>query len=105
MANEREIVEVELTGVAAVFKPVVFRAGSVYVCLLGEDVVTGVAGVGDTPEEAISDWNETLRMRLAEGGEDDEVIKYAKSYLAYLPLPKNVQEFYDQFRPGKPRGE
>lgn len=99
--DPKYIVDVKLAGVAEVLHPTVFKEGDTYCCILGMDPVEGVFGCGDTPEEAVTDWDETLRIRLKESADDDEVVRYVKDVLSELPPPKHVQEFYDQFRPVK----
>lgn len=97
------IVPIPLTGVASVLHPTVFHEGDAYCCILGEDPVQGVFGCGNTPEEAVKDWDETLRIRLEEAQPGDEVVGYVKYVLSKLPPPAHVQEFYDQFRPSRRR--
>lgn len=97
-------VNMKLEGVAGILHPTVFHEGNAYCCILGPDPVEGVFGCGDTPEQAVSDWDETLRLRLQEGSEDDDVVAYVKYVLSQLPPPQHLQEFYDQFRPVKRNG-
>lgn len=99
--NPAFVVNVKLEGAAAALKPVVFHEGNAYCCILGPDPVEGVFGCGDTPAEAVADWDETLQLRLKEAGADDPLVTYVKQVLAGLPKPQHVQDFYDQFRPVK----
>lgn len=41
---------------ATVYRLVPFRDGNAWCVLLGEDLATGIAGFGDTPEKAIWDF-------------------------------------------------
>lgn len=99
--NQELIVDAALTGAAAVLKPVVFREGDSFCCIIGPDPVEGVFGCGDTPAEAVADWDETLQLRLREASPDDPLVKYVKQVLANQPKPAYLQEFYDQFKPAK----
>ena len=95
------VVDVNLEGAAAVLKPVVFHEGNAYCCILGPDPVEGVFGCGDTPAEAIADWDETLQLRLQEAGDGDALVNHVKAVLASQPKPQHIQAFYEQFRPVK----
>ncbi len=100
------VVKVEYTGAAVALQPTVFVEGDSYCCLLGPDPETGVFGCGDTPDEALKDWDKNLRKRLASAQPGDEIAKYVKDVIiervkikAPEGVSKQVQEFYDQFRP------
>lgn len=93
------VVDVELTVSASLLKPVVFKEGDIYCCILGINPLEGVFGCGGTPGEAVADWDETLQLRLAESHEGDEVVGYVKEVLSKAPRSKQLQEFYDQLRP------
>jgi hypothetical protein len=95
------VVEVPLQGPATILKPVVFKEGTGYCCILGADPQTGVMGCGDTPEAALADWDSQLKKRLAKAADNDEVVKHVKQLLADKPRSSQVQAFYDQFRPVK----
>jgi hypothetical protein len=72
------IVQVELTGPAKLLKPIVFREGEMYCCLLGPNPQTGVMGCGDTADESVRDWDDRLKEHLSNAGEDDEVVEYVR---------------------------
>lgn len=50
---------------ASIFKPKLYRDGNQWCALLGEDLQSGVAGFGDSPAEAMWDfdvqWNTKLK--------------------------------------------
>ena len=56
--------------------PEVFKEGNSFCCLLGPDPQEGIFGCGDTPDEAISDWENSLRKRIEHPSEKDEVAQY-----------------------------
>lgn len=41
----------------AILKPKLFKDGTQWCVLYGEDIVTGIAGFGNTPDKAITDWD------------------------------------------------
>jgi hypothetical protein len=98
---------VPLSGAAQLLKPVVFKEGDSFCCLLGPDPQTGIFGCGPTPKQALSDWEEHLKEYLATADEDDYVLEYVNSIIAKEKEPKvippHVQAFYDQLRPVKKR--
>jgi hypothetical protein len=58
------------------FKPAVYKDGDSYCCILGPDPLAGVFGCGDTPEEALQDWDHQLKERIKEHEEGDPVAEY-----------------------------
>jgi hypothetical protein len=57
-------------------RPVVFEDGGSYCCLLGPDPQAGIFGCGDTPEQALSDWQQHLKERMGKPIGDDQVAQY-----------------------------
>lgn len=59
-------------------KPAVFIEGKSYCCLYGPDLAAGIMGCGDTPEEALHDWEANLHERIKNAKQDpqngDEVV-------------------------------
>ncbi len=45
-------------------KPHVFKDGNAYCCIYGPDPQVGIFGCGDTPLEAIEDWEADLEKRI-----------------------------------------
>ena len=45
-------------------RPHVFQNGEVYYCVYGPDPQVGIFGCGDTPLEAIEDWENDLQIRI-----------------------------------------
>ncbi len=63
-------------------RPVVFRDGESYCCLLGADPQSGVFGCGDTAGQAIEDWEQRLQDRMnAPAADDDELVQYVNDTL------------------------
>jgi hypothetical protein len=92
------IVEAELDGPAELLKPVVFKEGNGFCALLGHDPETGVFGCGETAELAVTDWNERLKIHLAEHGEDDYIVQYVRHLVGVKPMHPQLQVFYDHLR-------
>lgn len=61
-----------------VLRPVVFRHGDSYCCLLGPDPQTGIFGAGTTPGKAMSDWTYNLIKRMHLPNENDKVLQYVQ---------------------------
>lgn len=103
--NPESVVNVSLTGVAKALQPIVFKEGTDFCCILGPNPQEGVFGCGSTPKQALDDWDARLKEHLATAGDNDQVVQHVKDVLAKSkedkPVPKHVQEFYDQFRPVK----
>lgn len=45
-------------------KPQFFIDGDKWCCLYGENIQDGVAGFGDSPHEAVIDWNNQFKTKL-----------------------------------------
>ncbi len=43
--------------VFSMLKPKLYKDGNKWCCLYGDDLQTGIAGFGDTPFEAMTNWN------------------------------------------------
>jgi hypothetical protein len=63
-----------------VLKPLLFVDGNSYCCVLGEDPQAGVFGCGVTAHEALQDWDNHLKERIA-SRENDELTPYIKNTL------------------------
>ncbi|MDQ0965387.1 hypothetical protein QFZ20_000790 [Flavobacterium sp. W4I14] len=68
----------ELPKSAQKLRPLVWKDGDSFCCLLGPDPKVGVFGCGDSPLTAIVDWDTHLGNRLAGPSQEDEVIQYVK---------------------------
>jgi hypothetical protein len=99
--DSSKIVTVEYTGAAVALKPVVFKEGNSYCCILGPDPQMGVFGSGDTPAEALEDWEAQLQLRLKRADQDDEIVQLVmKTITQKKEGPSDsMQAFYAQFRP------
>lgn len=73
--------EKELPSSVRELRPVVFKDGESYCCLLGPDPQEGIFGCGNTEKEALNDWKSSLEMRIDNLKEDDEVAQYVKDRL------------------------
>lgn len=62
-------------------RPVIYRDGGSFRCLLGPDIEAGITGTGESPEAAIESWTQCLRQRLETVTINDEVAQYAKDVL------------------------
>jgi len=59
-----------------IFQPLLFIDGNGYCCVLGPDPQEGIFGSGNTPDEALFDWDESLRKRIKTTNTDDKVAQY-----------------------------
>ena len=64
------------------FRPPVFRDGDSYCVVFGPDPQEGVFGCGDTPKEALADWDKNLYHRIKEHKKDDEVANFVINTIA-----------------------
>lgn len=62
-------------------RPVVYMEGKRFCCLLGPNPQEGIFGCGDSSDEAIQDWENTLKKRLEKAKDDDEIANYVKDSL------------------------
>lgn len=65
--NEKDIVNVDYSQydeATKTIQPTVYKDGDSFCCLSGTDRENGVLGCGDTPDEAIRDWRESLANEL-----------------------------------------
>lgn len=96
-----QIVTVEYSDAAILLKPVVFKDGDSFCCILGPDPQMGVFGCGNTPEEALEEWNDQLKLRLKRSNQDDEVVQMVMGKISEKKAAPSwtMQDFYSQFRP------
>ncbi len=59
-----------------ILKPVLFKQVDVYCCLFGPDLEDGILGCGDSPHEAVLDWDTQLQERIGSVREGDEVAEF-----------------------------
>jgi len=116
--NPKQIIHMEFSGVASCLLPTVFKDGDSYCCITGSNPKTGVFGSGNTPEEAVKNWDDQLKEHLSKAGKNDEVVQYVNEILRNKASEqkneeadyksskeydderaKEVQRFYDQFKP------
>lgn len=63
------------------FRPLLFRDGKLYCCILGPDLERGVFGCGDTEKDAFIDWDRSYQLRRKSTNENDEVARYINDTL------------------------
>ena len=63
------------------FRPLLWREGNSFCCLLGPDMVHGVFGCGSTAEETLTDWSDNLQYRLDHPQENDCIVQYVEDVL------------------------
>ncbi|MCW3109949.1 MAG: hypothetical protein JWQ09_4455 [Segetibacter sp.] len=56
----------ELPETVKTLRPLVFKEGDGFCCLLGPDPQAGVFGCGQTPREALDDWDKHLHEKVSE---------------------------------------
>jgi len=61
--------------------PHVFKDGDCYYCIYGPDSQVGIFGCGDTPLEAIEDWEYDLEQRIIHIAEGDSHAQEASERL------------------------
>lgn len=66
---------------ANLLQPVLFKEGHTYCCVLGPGIQEGIVGFGETPEEAIQDWDINLSQRIKHAGVNDYVTAEARDIL------------------------
>ncbi len=63
------------------FRPMIYREGDQYCCVLGPDPQTGVFACSNSLEEALSEWTEELKKRASAPGSNDEVKQFINDTL------------------------
>jgi hypothetical protein len=63
------------------FRPLLFRDGKLFCCILGPDIKKGVFGCGDTPDDAFLDWDKNYQLRVKSTNDNDEVAQYLKDVM------------------------
>lgn len=66
------------------FKPLLFKDGDIYCALLGPDIETGIIGRGVTPEDALIDWNDSLRDKLRNPDPNDPVLLHVTEIISII---------------------
>ena len=57
-------IEAEEINLFALLKPTLVIDGDKWCCLYGEDLQVGIAGFGDSPIEAIRNWNKEWYLKI-----------------------------------------
>ncbi|SEB17024.1 hypothetical protein [Pedobacter hartonius] len=101
--DPERIIEVDYSGAAKALKPVVYKNRDLYCCIFGSNREKGVLGCGKTTEEALTDWDKNLKVRLRKAEGDDEIVQHVKTLLSNGKVANSLQEeeFISQFRPLK----
>jgi hypothetical protein len=72
------------------FKPLVFRDGQIYCCLLGPNPQEGIFGFGNSVDYAISNWDLEFKKRLIKNPKKDPTVQF----IAYkIRMYKRLQTF------------
>lgn len=79
--NPEKVIKVEFTGVASILNPTLYKDGDSYCCILGPDPESGVIGCGRTPEKAVHDWDEHLKVHLSTASPSNAVVKIINAIL------------------------
>lgn len=61
ICEEAAITRASLTAPHVLLKPDIYPDGNQWCCLLGADLMVGIAGFGDTPEKAAEDFDRAWR--------------------------------------------
>lgn len=61
------------------FRPTIYQEGEQICCLLGPDPERGIFGSGKTVREAVNNWVEDFKERLASPLADDEVVVFIQN--------------------------
>jgi hypothetical protein len=67
---------ITLPGYVREFQPLLFKDGETFVAVLGPDLQTGITGKGNSPEEALLDWNKNIKERLRKADDNDSVTQF-----------------------------
>jgi hypothetical protein len=62
-------------------RPQVFLDGDSYCCIFGPDPVVGIFGCGQTPQQAVLDWENDLKQRMEKLTEGDDAAHHAIHHL------------------------
>lgn len=62
-------------------RPVVYRDGDSFCCLLGPDPQEGIFGCGPTREEALIDWEANMRKRIIYHSPGDKMAQFIEDNL------------------------
>lgn len=73
----------EVSGMVKNLRPVLFRKGELYCCLLGPDIESGITGQGRNPQKAISDWERKVTDRIEHAPDTDQLALYLRHTLQY----------------------
>ncbi|TCO25371.1 hypothetical protein EV200_104409 [Pedobacter psychrotolerans] len=65
-----------------VFKPLLFQERSRYIAVLGPDLESGITGYGETPEDALINWNDNLRSQIYNLDLKNEIIDDIRNKVA-----------------------
>ncbi|SMC87650.1 hypothetical protein [Pedobacter africanus] len=67
-------------------KPLIYKnsdpEGDAYCCLFGPDPEVGIYGCGNTPENAVLDWDKDLQDRMEKLTEGDDAAQHAIKHLS-----------------------
>jgi len=64
------------------FKPLLFQEYNTYIAVLGPDLESGITGYGDTPEDALINWNDNLRTQIYNPDLHNEIVDDIRTKIA-----------------------
>lgn len=64
-----------------ILRPLVYKEGNTFSCLLGPDLKTGIYGGGNTAEEAVRKWAEILEKRIVACDLDEQTAHHIREAL------------------------
>jgi hypothetical protein len=62
-------------------RPLMYKDGDSFCCLLGPDQHQGVSGRGSTRQEALTDWEANMRKRIIYHKPGDELARFIEDTL------------------------
>lgn len=71
----------DVSGLVRYLRPVLFRKGGGYCCLLGPNTESGILGCGSSPQKAITDWERKIADLLLNAPEADQLVTFIKNAL------------------------
>lgn len=74
----------DLPGAVRYFKPIIYKDGTNYCCLMGPDPQQGVFGCGDSPQDAVKDWMDDLEERLKTSRPNDKMVQYLQGNYSHI---------------------
>src|SRR5450755_1861194 len=71
------------------FKPIIFKESQLFCCLLGPNTRQGIYGFGQTPKDALTQWDEEFKKRVKTHEKSDKTARFVIHKIKSLQDPKN----------------